>query len=570
MKIFFLLLLSFVFLCSTTFNSFATIYQTTSDGSWNTSSIWTPSKPSMGWGFSDTIYIKHNVSLSGNKSIHGYFKVTSTGQLTGSTRSLTVKDDGKFFNDGIVSVKNLTMDWSHLGGENNGTITLANNFTNKEGNFANNGTMNVGATFNNSYDGAFTNDGSLNVTGNFKNYNSFTSSGDIDVGGNFTNNGDGVMSISGDVDVDGNYTNKGTATMDGAISVGGNFTNDWGATFSSSNDLSISGNLSNKGPFTNSGSLSCDDFTSQDSFTSSGTTSIAGDMVNKDEMTNSGDLTVGGDFTNSWGSCDLINSGDITIDGDVTNNGDVSNSDGSTIWVKGSVDNDGSIDNDGDVFIDDGLVGSGAISGDGSLCNSDGVTDPNNSKGNSVSCSTCGNGGLPVELIEFDAEVDKSSVVIFWSTASEEYNDYFELLSSVDGVNFKSIARIKGNGNSNIVLRYKYVDNNANKGINYYQLKQYDYDGKSEMSYIIYVRTKEEINTVKIYPNPIEVGMSLEIEFDDKTNLVELYDVSGRLVKSVSVEGSSTVIDTEGMEKGIYIIRIATNDTHIVKRLILN
>ncbi len=533
--------------------SFAAIYETTSNGNWNSSSIWSPSKPSMSWGSTDTVYIKHYVTLNSNIVIHGIFKIIATGQLLGTSKNITVKSDGRFANDGIVSVKSLSMDWDHLGGENNGTITLAHNFINREGTFANNGTMTVGNTFNNSYDGIFSNDGTLNVSGNFKNYDSFTSTGDINVDGNFTNLDDGEMNISGDVDVEGNFKNKGAATMDGEISVDGNFINDWSATFSSSNELSVDGDITNKGPFTNSGDLLCDNF------------------INKDEITNSGDVTIAGDFTNQWSDCDLANSGNITIEGDAINNGDVTNDDGSMIWVKGEVDNDGNVINDGDIYIDNGLIGTGDVVGVGSLCHSDGVTNPNNSKGNNVSCATCNNGSLPVQLIKFNAElVNSSSVEINWTTATEENNDFFEILSSVNGIDFEVIGKVNGNGNSNVILNYKFVDNRSNVGIIYYKLKQVDFDGKTDFSNIVYVKYNSNTNNTEMYPNPVVMGDNVNFTSNDKIDYIEFFDVSGRVVRSVSVDGNISNISTLGMKKGVYILRIVSNTDMQVKRLIIN
>lgn len=55
---------------------------------------------------------------------------------------------------------------------------------------------------------------------------------------------------------------------------------------------------------------------------------------------------------------------------------------------------------------------------------------------------------LPVELIyfKFKAISGPTGVSLEWATASEVNNDYFIVEHSVDGYQFKSIAKIEGHG----------------------------------------------------------------------------------------------------------------------------
>lgn len=94
-------------------------------------------------------------------------------------------------------------------------------------------------------------------------------------------------------------------------------------------------------------------------------------------------------------------------------------------------------------------------------------------------------GVLPIKLVDFSSEVKESGVKLNWQTAQEINNQYFDLLRSVDGKNFTSIARINGAGNSTESKYYSYMDYAPQKGTNYYQLKQVDFDGKSTLSNVI-------------------------------------------------------------------------------------
>lgn len=100
--------------------------------------------------------------------------------------------------------------------------------------------------------------------------------------------------------------------------------------------------------------------------------------------------------------------------------------------------------------------------------------------GASLNCSP-----LPIELLYFNSEkISCLENLIYWSTATQMNNDRFEVQKSSDAIHFETIVIINGAGTNNSQMSYKYVDNNANKGINYYRLRQVDFDGKSKIFFI--------------------------------------------------------------------------------------
>ena len=111
--------------------------------------------------------------------------------------------------------------------------------------------------------------------------------------------------------------------------------------------------------------------------------------------------------------------------------------------------------------------------------------------------------GLPVELINFNANKLNQSVELLWSTASEINSDYFSVLKSYDGNNFSSIGTQTAAGNSSKVLDYLMIDNAPKKGINYYKLKEFDQDGKTQESKIVAINFTSDFNLLtELYPNP--------------------------------------------------------------------
>lgn len=102
---------------------------------------------------------------------------------------------------------------------------------------------------------------------------------------------------------------------------------------------------------------------------------------------------------------------------------------------------------------------------------------------------------LPIELVSFNGiKKTCNQNVLSWSTATEHNNDHFDIERSLDAITFEKIKEIKGNGNSSQMLKYDYIDLKPSTGINYYRLKQVDYNGKFEFSSIIGIDNSCENN----------------------------------------------------------------------------
>jgi hypothetical protein len=113
---------------------------------------------------------------------------------------------------------------------------------------------------------------------------------------------------------------------------------------------------------------------------------------------------------------------------------------------------------------------------------------------------------LPIELSSFSATVNQGAIDLYWTTASEKNNQYFEVESSADAANFIKIANIDSkapDGNSVVQLDYKYTHTPTTDGLSYYRLKQVDKDKTFTYSQIISVNISNEKNIkFTIYPNP--------------------------------------------------------------------
>ena len=95
--------------------------------------------------------------------------------------------------------------------------------------------------------------------------------------------------------------------------------------------------------------------------------------------------------------------------------------------------------------------------------------------------------------MKFEGEFKDNVVLLTWSTASEQNNDYFYIERSLDGFSWTRIVEKNGSGNSSYQIDYSAVDNQPFLGINYYRLTQVDYDGQRESFDIIAVNVKKDL-----------------------------------------------------------------------------
>ncbi len=181
---------------------------------------------------------------------------------------------------------------------------------------------------------------------------------------------------------------------------------------------------------------------------------------------------------------------------------------------------------------------------------------------------------LPVELVSFKALQKAENVQLTWQTASEMNNLGFEIERSMDAVNWRQIAFLSGQGTTDEEHTYSFTDWRPLTGVNYYRLKQVDFDGSFTYSRIINVDMRRHGSNFTIFPNPAKSSVTLI--FDSKQTgdaTLSLYDFTGRLVKldAFSVEGSGfrTEIGLESLTAGVYLAKMNIGNEQWWERLIM-
>jgi hypothetical protein len=174
---------------------------------------------------------------------------------------------------------------------------------------------------------------------------------------------------------------------------------------------------------------------------------------------------------------------------------------------------------------------------------------------------------LPITLLDFSATANEMQVNLEWSTLSEVNNDYFTIERSKNGERWEIIGNVNGNGNTNDLNHYQLLDKNPYMGINYYRLKQTDWDGKFEYSGIRAVDLYQlSANAVlKLYPNP--AGETIWVETGVEIENFVIYDATGSLVMHGSFNGS---IDIKKLPVGLYFIEVGHQENTSRMRFIKN
>ncbi len=165
---------------------------------------------------------------------------------------------------------------------------------------------------------------------------------------------------------------------------------------------------------------------------------------------------------------------------------------------------------------------------------------------------------LPVELVAFNARATENSVHLNWLTSSEIDNSGFELHRSVDARNWEMLHFIGGHGTTLESKQYNYIDFNSSDGLNYYRLKQIDFNGKYEYSMVVGVdfQKNEFFSEAFVFPNPA----SSELNIVNGEGTVKLFDVFGHILEQIVIESERFVLDVNNLPKGQYFLSLQKKD----------
>lgn len=89
------------------------------------------------------------------------------------------------------------------------------------------------------------------------------------------------------------------------------------------------------------------------------------------------------------------------------------------------------------------------------------------------------------------------------------------------------------------------------------------------------LKESDNISFVDVFPNPVKTELNINYHLKTSTHIdVNMYDVAGRLVKTVAREKIPSgnhflVIDAQDLAPGIYVVKLATKDANVSRKVIV-
>ena len=540
-------------------DALAASFSTAQAGAWNTGSTWVGNNVPGNWGSHDVTF-NHNITGTPNQ-IRGFNSITGgTGRTFTSTGNLTLQSVNTFTVDGTTTING---NYSHTAA---GTIRITS------GDFIVSGNLSLQDV------NLIIENGRLIVGGwiTTSNNSSITAYSGVSSGGNISVTGGGITIQNGPLMSGGNVTLTNSALLAIAgsedSSIGGHLSinNSSDLNYNSTGTLSVSGNLSTNGGSTkeinvNSGVLAVGGNISLASATTINVAQGATMTGNNLSTGNNADAIINVD-----GNLNIANDVDLGGVVNISETGTFSVGNNYTMRNSGTTATvvDGMLEVGNNLNINDkNLTGTGLL--DWGTLNMTGFNAAINGQKTDIpppildlSNMTTFSGVLPVELLSFTATPKGSKVTIKWQTATELNNDYFTLERSTNGLDFKSIATLSGNGTTNEISNYEYVDGAPLPGLSYYRLVQTDFDGTSETFRAVSVNIQwQSENKIELFPNPL-LGNTLRLKMAiPEEGQLEILSQNGGAVYSRTLKGidNEEIMDLPGnLLAGIYIVNVRT------------
>lgn len=167
---------------------------------------------------------------------------------------------------------------------------------------------------------------------------------------------------------------------------------------------------------------------------------------------------------------------------------------------------------------------------------------------------------LPVELIYFHALPNNNAVQLNWTTVVEINNMGFDILHSTNGADWHTIGHVQGSGTINELVDYHFTHHEPANRVNYYKLKQIDFDGNFEFSSIQSVHIANYSEGLA-FPNPCMNWVKVSTINSESITLV-FTNLKGITVKEIQDYESNQPIDISNLERGVYHVSVVNSSSY--------
>jgi hypothetical protein len=183
---------------------------------------------------------------------------------------------------------------------------------------------------------------------------------------------------------------------------------------------------------------------------------------------------------------------------------------------------------------------------------------------------------VPVELTNFTARLSGGNTILEWSTATELNNLGFEIERSLNQETWIKIGFVEGRGTTTESENYSFTDEGVD-GTVYYRLKQIDFDGNFNFSFIIELNSAT-VTTMELeqnYPNPFNPNTNIKYQvgnngFVSLEVFNSLGEVAATLVNEFKQAGTyQLTFNGADLPSGVYIYILKSGNFIQSKKMIL-
>jgi|GEM_PF-1414548 len=182
---------------------------------------------------------------------------------------------------------------------------------------------------------------------------------------------------------------------------------------------------------------------------------------------------------------------------------------------------------------------------------------------------------LPVKFLSFNAVKNNNNAILTWAVESEDANTAsYEILKSINGVDFTSIKTLSPAGNGRSSNSYSFTVENLSSirstGVIYFRIKQTDKDGRAVYTDIKNVRLNGNGLSVAVYPNPVKNAANITFDMDETADVtIAVIDALGKQLSVKALKGikgaNIASVDMSKMAAGNYTIKLqSATETKVV------
>ena len=174
---------------------------------------------------------------------------------------------------------------------------------------------------------------------------------------------------------------------------------------------------------------------------------------------------------------------------------------------------------------------------------------------------------IPVQLVDFKAQKQNTAVKLAWSTATELNNAYYTIERSDNAKIFEKIGEVSGYGNSQQARTYSFMDEKPLNAVNYYRLRQVDFDGKETVYKTVSVHFGQN-GTTKVYPTVAKDKINIEFSGDNGATDLMVVNLLGQVVKTQKLQNTEGVlpVNISDLPNGSYIVRLVSKNGSVSQR----